>query len=82
MFSKPVETTHKFGDKPWLGFECVTMVPMCQKLIDTTLLTDGEKKWINDYHHTVWEKVGGLFDDKTEDGVRTRKWLQRECAAI
>ena len=82
IICKEVETKHKFGDKPWLGFECVTMVPMCQKLIDVKLLTEREKTWVNEYHRLVWEKVGSLFDDSTPDGARTRKWLQRECAEI
>lgn len=74
----PKETTHKFGDKPWLGFECVTMVPMCKKLIDVKLLTEEERNWVNDYHVKVMEKIGGRF----ENDERTRRWLERECAPL
>jgi Xaa-Pro aminopeptidase len=69
-----VETPYKFGDKPYLGFEHVTMVPMCRKLIDPTLLTDSEKQWLNDYHKEVYEKTRGYF---TDDPL-TMKWLERE----
>jgi len=71
---KEVETKHKFGDKPYLGFEHVTLVPMCRKLIDPILLTEDEKQWLNDYHKEVYEKTKGYF---TNDPV-TLKWLERE----
>lgn len=64
-----------FGDKPYFGFEHVTMVPMCRNLIDATLLTEKEKQWLNDYHAEVLDKTGGFF---AED-QRTLKWLKREC---
>ncbi|KAL1615570.1 hypothetical protein SLS56_011777 [Neofusicoccum ribis] len=71
---KEVETAHKFGDKPYLGFEHVTLVPMCRKLIDEALLTPAEKQWLNEYHAEVREKTGPFF---ANDPVTT-KWLERE----
>ena len=47
---KEAETKHKFGDKPYLGFEHVTLVPMCRKLIDKSLLTPAEVKFLDTYH--------------------------------
>lgn len=76
--AKETSTTHNFGDKPWLTFEHVTMVPMCRKLIDTSLLTTDEKKWLDDYHKEVWEKTHGYFTDDE----RTTKWLKRETQPI
>lgn len=73
-----VETTHKFGEKPWLGFEHVTMVPMCRKLIDTTLFDPEEREWLNDYHKEVWKKTSGFF----KDDERTTKWLKRETQPV
>ncbi|GAB7362166.1 hypothetical protein MBLNU230_g2192t1 [Neophaeotheca triangularis] len=73
---REVETKHKFGDKPFLGFEHVTMVPMCRKLVDVSLLTEGEREWLNAYHREVLEKTAKFF----EGDERTRKWLERECA--
>nr|POE56588.1 putative xaa-pro aminopeptidase p [Quercus suber] len=74
---KEVETKSKFGDKPYLGFEHVTMVPMCRKLVDVGLLTPREKEWLNAYHEEVLQKTGKFF----EKDERTRDWLERECAA-
>jgi len=71
---KEVETNHRFGDKSYLGFEHVTLVPMCRKLIDVNLLTDGEREWLNSYHTEVLEKTKHFF----EKDELTMKWLERE----
>ena len=78
IMAHETSTNHKFGDKPWLGFEHVTMVPMCQKLIDPSLLTADEKQWLNDYHREVWEKTSGFF----KNDERTTRWLKRETAPV
>ncbi|EME82386.1 uncharacterized protein MYCFIDRAFT_138889 [Pseudocercospora fijiensis CIRAD86] len=72
---KEVKTRYNFGDKPYFGFEHVTMVPMCRKLIDVSLLTNAEKRWLNDYHKEVYEKTCRFFK---EDQL-TLDWLKREC---
>ncbi|KAI1375761.1 aminopeptidase-like protein [Hypoxylon crocopeplum] len=71
---KEVQTKHKFGDKPYLGFEHVTMVPYCRRLIDSSLLTDAEKKWLNDYNADIWESTKGYF----RNDELTTAWLKRE----
>jgi Xaa-Pro aminopeptidase len=73
---KEVETKHRFGDKPYFGFEHVTLVPMCRKLIDMRLLSEKERQWLNDYHKEVLEKTGPFF----KSDQRTMNWLERECA--
>ncbi|KAK8058559.1 metallopeptidase family M24 [Apiospora phragmitis] len=70
---KEVKTKHSFGDKPWLGFEHVTMVPYCRKLIDTSLLTEGEIAWLNAYNAEIWDQTHGFFKDEI-----VLNWLQRE----
>jgi Xaa-Pro aminopeptidase len=71
---REVKTRHEFGDKPFLGFEHVTMVPYCRSLIDAALLTADEKQWLNDYSTDILAK--------TRDAVRedplTLAWLERE----
>ncbi|RYP67374.1 hypothetical protein DL771_007265 [Monosporascus sp. 5C6A] len=71
---REVKTKHSFGDKPYLGFEHVTMVPYCRRLIDPGLLTDGEKKWLNDYNADIRSKLKGYF----ESDKLTQTWLERE----
>jgi Xaa-Pro aminopeptidase len=73
---KEVETEHQFGDKPYLGFEHVTMTPHCRNLVDFSLLTEDEKKFINEYHQEVYEKTSEYF----KNDPLTLKWLKRETA--
>jgi Xaa-Pro aminopeptidase len=75
---KEVETKHQFGDKPYLGFEHVTMVPYCRKLIDESLLTRREKNWLNEYHADVHAKTQNFFPA----GSLALKWLERETTPI
>ena len=77
--AKEVQTTHSFGDKPWLSFEHVTMVPMCRKLIDEKYLTPKEVTWLNNYHAEVLDKTKSYFEGRDE---RTMKWLERETQRI
>ncbi|KAK5663915.1 hypothetical protein OQA88_126 [Cercophora sp. LCS_1] len=73
---REVKTEHAFGDKPYLGFEHVTMTPYCRNLIDVTLLTEEEKKWLNDSHAQIRANTEGYF----KDDPLTLNWLIRETA--
>ncbi len=75
---KEAKTKHSFGEKPYLGFEHVTMVPYCRKLTDASLLTEKEKRWLNEYHADVFTKTKVFFDD----GELTLKWLERETTPL
>ena len=75
---REVETKNSFGDKPYLGFEHVTMVPFCRSLIDETLLDDREKLWLNRYHATVFAKMKDTF----KDDALTLAWLTRETQSF
>ncbi|KAK4217331.1 putative Xaa-Pro aminopeptidase P [Rhypophila decipiens] len=72
---KEVKTEHQFGDKPYLGFEHVTMVPYCRNLIDVGLLTQDEKDWLNASSQEILKNVLPRID---EDDVLTKKWLEKE----
>lgn len=75
---KEAKTKFQFGDKPFLGFDHVTMVPMCQKLIDPSLLSNTEKQYLNDYHEEVEKKTKPFF----EGDELTLKWLHKETRPI
>lgn len=76
--AREVHTNHNFGEKPYLGFEHVTMVPLCRKLLDESLLTKRERDWINDYHREVKEKTKDYF----KGDERSLRWLERETREL
>ena len=78
MIAKAVETSHAFGQIPYIGFEHATMVPMCRKLIDVTLLTAVEKAWLNSYHSEVLNHLKPFFE---RDSL-SMKWLERETMPL
>ncbi|EFQ28678.1 metallopeptidase family M24 [Colletotrichum graminicola M1.001] len=73
-----VKTKHSFGDKPYLGFEHVTMVPYCRNLIEPNLLTAEEKAWLNAHHADILQKTKGYF----QDDPLTMTWLARETQPL
>ncbi len=75
---KETKTTHAFGDKPYLGFEHVTMVPYCRALIDNSLLTNKEKKWLNDYNEDILAKT----KERLEHDELALAWLHKETQAF
>ncbi|KAJ6469378.1 peptidase M24, structural domain-containing protein [Mycena sanguinolenta] len=75
---RKVDTPHNFGDKGFLGFEHVTMCPIQSSLIDRSVFTAEEVRWLNEYHAEIFAKVSGLL----QNDPRALEWLKRECAAI
>ena len=57
-------------------FETLTYVPIDRRLIDTGLLTDRERDWINAYHAEVLARIGPLVEGDAS------AWLTRVCAPI
>ena len=64
------------AEQHMLGFETLTFAPIDRRLIEVSMLTDGERGWLNAYHAQVLEKIG----PQVQGEVRT--WLEAECAAI
>ncbi|WVF66387.1 hypothetical protein IAT40_001127 [Kwoniella sp. CBS 6097] len=74
------ETRENFGDKGYLGLERITMCPIQTSLVEVSLLSPGEKEWLNDYHNEVLEKIGPLLRETGD--LRAVDWLERECRPI
>jgi Xaa-Pro aminopeptidase len=66
----------KGGERPMMGFETITLVPIDLNLVDVALLTESERAWLNAYHALVRETIAPLVDDET------RAWLERVTRAI
>lgn len=68
----------KFGEKTFLQFENITMVPYCKKLINVKMLSKEEKGQINDYHARIWHSIRPFLQPQSI----SYKWLKRETSAI
>jgi Xaa-Pro aminopeptidase len=64
------------GDKKFLRFETLTMCPIDTRLVDVKLLDASERKWLNDYHRTVYRTLSPRLESKD------RAWLKKACALI
>ncbi|EKD77338.1 MAG: hypothetical protein ACD_42C00371G0001 [uncultured bacterium] len=61
---------------PFYSMADLTMVPYARKLIDVSLLTPQEIKWIDEYHQKI---VDLLANDLPED---VREWLKTETKPL
>ncbi len=64
------------GERPMLGFETLTLVPVDRALIDAALLDEGERGWLDAYHARVLAEIAPLAD------AATVAWLERACAPL
>ena len=46
------------GDRPMMGFETLTLAPIDLRLVDASLLSDDELRWLNAYHARVRKEIG------------------------
>jgi Xaa-Pro aminopeptidase len=64
------------GEKRMMEFETITFAPIDLELVEPSLLTEGERAWLNAYHAKVREKIGPQVDEET------RAWLNHATRAI
>lgn len=62
-----VEKPLKYSADGFLGFSSLTLVPLCRELIDVSLLTDAEKKWVNQYHTRVVDALLPLLKERADE---------------
>lgn len=60
-----------FGE--FYRFTNLTLFPFDKSLIDFNLLSTDEKKWLDEYHKEVWERLSPLLNE--EENV----WLSSKC---
>ncbi|MBS5112297.1 MAG: aminopeptidase P family protein [Coprobacillus cateniformis] len=60
----------------FMHFDTLTYVPIDLDAIDESLLTYKEKKWLNDYHQAVYEKISPYLTDEE------KTWLKDYTKAI
>jgi len=64
------------GERRMMAFETITFAPIDLELVEPSLLTDGERSWLNAYHAAVREKIGPQVD------AETLGWLTHATRAI
>jgi Xaa-Pro aminopeptidase len=64
------------GHGPFYGFYDLTLVPYARNLIEPSLLSVSECKWINDYHQQVFDAL------QADLNVKERAWLQQATAPL
>ncbi len=62
--------------KEFLSMKPLTLVPIEQKLIINDLLSQDEKKWLNQYHEEVYEKIAPLLS------LDEQQWLKEQTEKI
>ncbi len=67
-------------NESFLCFETITMTPICQALIDVSLLTDEEKTWLNGYHEQVRAALSKHVSSDVAANVN--EWLVKETKAL
>ena len=71
-----VERDIEGAEGRYLGFDCLTFVPIDRRLIETSLLTESEIAWLDAYHAKVREIVAPQLEG--EDLA----WLERQTAPL
>lgn len=63
VVEKPEAST---DDKPFYGFETLTLAPIDKRLIQKELLTEQEQQWLNAYHKRVRDTLSDFLDETTQ----------------
>lgn len=66
------------AERPMLGFETLTLVPIDRLLIEPALLTPEDVAWIDAYHRRVLETLSPLLEGEAE----VRHWLAEACRPL
>lgn len=61
----------------FLRFETLTLFPIDRRLLQLDMLSEEERKWLNDYHQQV---LAGILPLLKEDEERT--WLRQQCQPL
>ena len=64
------------AEKPLNAFETLTLAPIDGRLVEPSMLTDAERRWLDAYHARVRETIAPLVD------TATRAWLLAATIAL
>ena len=72
----PADKLDADTERNMMCFETITLAPIDRTLINVNLLSDDERKWLNDYHAQVRDTLSPLVTDDV------RVWLRDFTAPI
>ena len=64
------------GDRPMMGFETLTLAPIDRRLVETALLSDDERRWLNAYHARVLKEISPELKGKD------KAWLEQATVPL
>uniref|UniRef100_A0A3Q2X9V8 X-prolyl aminopeptidase (aminopeptidase P) 1, soluble n=1 Tax=Hippocampus comes TaxID=109280 RepID=A0A3Q2X9V8_HIPCM len=76
----PAKPKYNYRNRGSLTFEPLTLVPIQVKMMNTELLTQKERDWVNEYHRTCREVVGAELE--RQGRKEALEWLIRETQPI
>ena len=76
----PANAPNNYLDRGYLTFEDLTLVPIQEKMIEPSLLTQKEIHYINQYHQKCRDIVGPLL--KRMGKTEGYNWLIKETTPI
>jgi len=56
--------------------ETITLFPIDTNLIDFDLFSTEERNWLNNYHHSVYQKLSPMLNESE------KAWLAAKCKTI
>lgn len=66
--------SNEFGD--FLKFETLTLFPFDLQLFDTSIMSDNEIKWVNDYHANVYNRLAPHLN------IEQQQWLKNKTLPL
>lgn len=60
----------------FMKFETLSFVPIDLKSIDVNLLSENERKWLNEYHNGVYNKLASYLNEEEKE------WLKKQTRSI
>ncbi len=63
-------------DEGFLDFETITLFPIDTRLIDQSMMSAAEIKWLNEYHQEVEEKLRPHLNEEQQ------QWMGTKCKAM
>uniref|UniRef100_A0A8C7TFF2 Xaa-Pro aminopeptidase 1 n=1 Tax=Oncorhynchus mykiss TaxID=8022 RepID=A0A8C7TFF2_ONCMY len=76
----PAKPKYNYRNKGSLTFEPLTLVPIQAKMVNTDLLTQKERDWVNEYHRQCRETIGAELE--RQGRKEAMDWLIRETQPI